>query len=143
MALAIDYFEPSGGLVPAQEMRGIKGLARYFESVSGKPGQLSDAVEAYVEGLQAARAEKYQCTYKDPEAFRAWVLIESGNFDLVVTPAGIIKKAKSLKFSKMGGDEFDRVYRACFSVCWRLVLSSHFASEADAESAAGRIGDFA
>ncbi|WP_244225824.1 DUF1367 family protein, partial [Pseudomonas aeruginosa] len=36
--LAWEYWEPKGGLVPRQEMRGIRGLAKYFEDLNGRPG---------------------------------------------------------------------------------------------------------
>ncbi|MCT5957650.1 DUF1367 family protein, partial [Pseudomonas aeruginosa] len=44
--LAWEYWEPKGGLVPRQEMRGIRGLAKYFEDLNGRPGQLQNAVAA-------------------------------------------------------------------------------------------------
>lgn len=34
--LAWEYWEPVGGLIPRQEMRGIRGLAKFFEAQNGR-----------------------------------------------------------------------------------------------------------
>jgi hypothetical protein len=141
--LAFDYFEPVGGLVPRQELRGIQGLAKFFEQASGKPGQLSDAVAAYIEQLEKDRAERFPAVDKSREAFREWVTIEAGHFHLVRTPDGVRKEAKSISWSAMDETAFQPLYRDVFNACWRLVLSAHFETEEAAMSAADRMGDFA
>jgi hypothetical protein len=141
--LAWDYWEPVGGLVPRQELRGIRGLARYFEAQSGKPGQLSQAVAAYIEGLEQARAQRYPVVEKSREAFREWVTIEAGHFHLVQTPEGIRKEAKSISWAHMDESAFEPLYRDVFNACWRLVLSAHFETEHDALNAAEQMGGFA
>jgi Protein of unknown function (DUF1367). len=141
--LAFDYFEPVGGLVPRQEMRGIQGLAKFFEQASGKPGQLSDAVAAYIAQLEQDRAERFPAVDKSREAFREWVTIEAGHFHLVRTPDGVRKEAKSISWSAMDETAFQPLYRDVFNACWRLVLSAHFESEEAAMSAADQMGNFA
>jgi hypothetical protein len=141
--LAFDYFEPVGGLVPRQEMRGIQGLAKFFEQASGKPGQLSDAVAAYIAQLEQDRAERFPAVDKSREAFREWVTIEAGHFHLVRTPDGVRKEAKSISWSAMDETSFQPLYRDVFNACWRLVLSAHFESEEAAMSAADQMGNFA
>lgn len=141
--LALEYWEPKGGLVPRQEMRGILGLARYFEELNSRPGQLSGAVQAYIEKLEAERAERFPVVDKSREAFREWVTIEAGHFHLVQTPDGVRKEAKSISWSSMDDTAFEPLYRDVFAACWRLVLSAHFESEADAMAAAELMGSFA
>jgi hypothetical protein len=141
--LAWDYWEPVGGLIPRQEMRGIQGLAKYFEELNGKPGQLTGAVAAYLAKLESDRAERFPAVDKSREAFREWVTIEAGHFHLVQTPDGIRKEAKSISWSSMDDLAFEPLYRDVFSACWRLVLSAHFESEQDALSAADQMGSFA
>ena len=141
--LSWDYWEPRGGLVPRQEMRGIEGLAKFFEAQSGKPGQLSAAVAAYIESLETSRAERFPAVDKSREAFREWVTIEAGHFHLVHTPEGIRKEAKSISWANMDDTNFEPLYRDVFNACWRLVLSAHFESEQDALSAADQMGSFA
>lgn len=141
--LAYDYWEPKGGLIPRQELRGIRGLAKYFEDLNGKPGQLKAAVGEYLKKLEAERAEQFPAVDKSREAFREWVTVEAGHFVLVQTPAGIRKEAKSISWANMDDTAFEPLYRDVFAACWRLVLSSHFQTEADAMAAAEQMGSFA
>ncbi|MNC24751.1 hypothetical protein D3C75_728160 [compost metagenome] len=141
--LAWEYWEPTGGLIPRQEMRGITGLAKFFEAQNNRPGQLSVAVAAYVEGLKQVRTERYVVVDKSREAFRDWVTIEAGHFHLVYTPDGVRRERKSISWACMDDIEFEALYRDVFNVCWRLVLSAHFDSEAGAMDAAAMIGGYA
>ncbi|WDH25023.1 DUF1367 family protein [Pseudomonas chlororaphis] len=141
--LAWEYWEPTGGLIPRQEMRGIQGLAKFFEDANGKPGQLSGAVAAYIARVEAERAERFPAVDKSREAFRDWITIEAGHFHLVQTPDGIRKERKSISWAHMDDTEFEPLYRDVFNACWRLVLSAHFESEEQALAAADMIGGFA
>lgn len=143
LALAYDYWEPKGGLIPRQELRGIKGLAKYFEELNGKPGQLANAVQAYIDRLEQDRIQRFPAVDKSREAFREYIIIEAGHFTLVNTPAGIEKRAKSIKWSKMFDVEFEALYKDVFATCWRLVLQAHFETEAEAMTAAEQLGTFA
>ena len=141
--LAWEYWEPKGGLIPRQELRGIWGLAGYFERLNNRPGQLRAATQAYIDKLEAERAERFPAVDKSREAFREWVTIEAGHFHLVQTPDGIRKEAKSISWSAMDDTAFEPLYRDVFNACWRLVLSAHFDTEADAMAAAEVMGGFA
>ena len=141
--LAWEYWEPVGGLIPRQEMRGIQGLAKFFEEASGKPGQLSCAVAAYITQLEVDRAERFPAVDKSREAFRDWITIEAGHYHLVQTPDGIRKERKSISWASMDDTQFEPLYRDVFSACWRLVLSAHFDSEEAAMAAADMIGSYA
>lgn len=143
LGLAYDYWEPKGGLIPRQELRGIHGLAKYFEELNGKPGQLTNAVQAYIDKLEQDRAERFPVVDKSREAFREYITVEAGHFKLVNTPAGIEKRAKSISWSRMEEIEFESLYKSVFATCWRLVLQSHFATEAEAMAAAELMGTFA
>jgi hypothetical protein len=100
-------------------------------------------VEAYISGLQEARAARFPAVEKSREAFREWVTIEAGHFHLIQTPEGIRKKAKSISWASMDETEFEPLYRDVFNACWRLVLSAHFESEEQALAAAEMIGSYA
>lgn len=141
--LAWEYWEPKGGLIPRQELRGIQGLAKYFEDLNGRPGQLRSAVQAYIDKLEADRAERFPAVDKSREAFREWVTIEAGHYHLVQAPDGIRREAKSISWSAMDDTAFEPLYRDVFNACWRLVLSAHFDTEADAMAAAEVMGGFA
>lgn len=141
--LAWEYWEPVGGLIPRQEMRGIRGLAKFFEAQNGRPGQLSNAVDAYIAGLEQARSERFPAVDKSREAFREWVTIKAGHYHLVRTPDGVRKEAKSISWANMDDTQFEPLYRDVFNACWRLVLSAHFETEGAALEAADQIGSFA
>jgi hypothetical protein len=143
LALAFDYWEPVGGLIPRQELRGIHGLAKYFEEINGRPGQLTNAVQAYIDQLEQDRIQRFPVVEKSREAFREWVTVEAGHFTLVQTPAGIEKRQKSIAWSKMDDVAFEALYKDVFATCWRLVLQSHFETEAEAMAAADLLGTFA
>jgi hypothetical protein len=143
LTLAFDYWEPVGGLIPRQELRGIHGLARYFEEINGRPGQLTNAVQAYIDQLEQDRMQRFPVVEKSREAFREWVTVEAGHFTLVQTPAGIEKRPKSISWAKMDDVAFEALYKDVFATCWRLVLQSHFETEAEAMSAADLLGTFA
>lgn len=143
LALAFDYWEPKGGLIPRQEMRGILGLAKYFEELNGKPGQLANAVQAYLDQLEEDRLQRFPIVDKSREAFREYITIEAGHFTLVQTPAGIEKRAKSIAWSKMDDLQFEALYKDVFATCWRQVLQAHFETEAEAMHAAEMLGSFA
>lgn len=143
LALAYDYWEPTGGLIPRQELRGILGLAKYFEELNGKPGQLTNAVQAYIDQLERDRIERFPAVDKSRDAFREYITIEAGHFILVRSPAGVEKRPKSIAWSKMDDIEFEALYKDVFATCWRLVLQSHFTTEADAMAAAEQLGTFA
>ena len=141
--LAFEYWEPVGGLVPRQERRGIVGLAKFLASYSQNPEAVMRAADAYITQLEAERAEQFPAVDKSREAFREWVTVEAGHFVLVQTPAGIRKEAKSISWANMDDTAFEPLYRDVFAACWRLVLSSHFQTEADAMAAAEQMGSFA
>ncbi|MCU1717335.1 DUF1367 family protein [Pseudomonas sp. 5P_3.1_Bac2] len=141
--LAWEYWEPKGGLIPRQELRGIRGLQRYFEQLNERPGQLKTAVDVYLAQLEAERSERFPAVGKSREAFREWITIEAGHFKLVQSPDGIRKEAKSISWSAMDDLAFEALYRDVFNACWRLVLSAHFETEADAVAAAEQMGSFA
>ncbi|HBP1216755.1 TPA: DUF1367 family protein, partial [Pseudomonas aeruginosa] len=49
----------------------------------------------------------------------------------------------SISWASMDDTAFEPLYRDVFAACWRLVLSSHFETEADAMAAADQMGTFA
>lgn len=140
--LAFEYWEPKGGLIPRQELRGIQGFAEFLAEWAS-PETINNAANAYVQKLEAARAERFPVVDKSREAFRDFVTIEAGHFELAQTPAGIVRRRKSIAWSSMDDTEFEGLYRDVFNVCWRLVLSAHFDSEDDAMAAADMMGGFA
>lgn len=73
---------------------------------------------------------------KDRERFREDVTILAGFRDAVVNIKGEVRwKARSISFANMEEDEFQRVYKAVFSVIWQQVLQYvRGLTEAEAEN---------
>lgn len=134
MRLGFEYWEPSGGLVSAAEKSGIEQFAKFLDSQHGST-IVSEVAKQYIDQLTRKRAAKIQAPHKSAEQFRKWVIIEAGYYDLAVTPNGLIKVAKSISFANMGQEEFNDLYKSCFSVIWRLVLSKTFDSELECQAA--------
>lgn len=143
LELTYDYWEPAGGLIPAQEKRGIHGLAKYLETQIGHDGALGDAVAAYILHLETDRAERFPIIDKSREAMRDWLTIEAGYYTLVYTPGGVRRERRSIQWAKMDETEFSNLYKDVFATCWRLVLSSKFDCEADALAVADQLSFYA
>lgn len=139
--LAFDYWEPKGGLIPESEMRGIMGLAKHLAEIGGE--SLLEAARDYVRQTNRARVASFSSVQKDFEAFRRWVTMEAGFYELRQSPAGIIKRPASISFASMTEDDFDGVYKAVFNTLWRFVLSSIFNDEAEAHNAVQQLMGFA
>jgi len=139
LQLAFSYWEPKN-FVTAVERNTVASLGKFLVS----RGLDRDAVRALCgEFLRHLNSRRQTLeAEKSFEAFREFVTVEAGFYDVVQTPAGPRKVAKSWRFSSMDEAEFFELYRAIFSVCWRLVLSQHFDSEDEAEAAAEQLLTF-
>lgn len=134
MRMGFDYWEPAGGLISVGEKSGIEQFARFLDSQNNS-SIITEISHQFIDYLTGKRAAKIQATHKSMEQFRKWVIIEAGYYDIVVTPSGLTKVAKSISFSNMEQTEFNDLYKSCFSVIWRLVLSKNFENEAECQAA--------
>ncbi|HIF9483147.1 TPA: DUF1367 family protein [Photobacterium damselae] len=136
--LGFDYWEPKGGTVsPAERgllMRFVKMLAQY----GGELQTLQDIASGYLEHLSEHRAQLE--IEKSFEAYRKWVIIESGFYDVVVLPNGTIRReAKSISFAKMDDVEFNELYNSSFNVLWNHILNGYFDNRILTEIAVKRL----
>ena len=136
LPLAYEYWVPSGGLVTEGEQKLISGFARRLEAMHSSGGLFLEFADEFVRMVAAKRGERIGAVLQSMEAFRKWLTIEAGYFDVYETPNGYRKEAKSISFHSMGQEEFNRFYRDCFQVAWNMMLSSKFESEEAAERAA-------
>ena len=136
LPLAYEYWQPSGGLVTDGEQKLISGFARRLEAMHSSGGLFLEFADEFVRMVAAKRGERIGAVLQSMEAFRKWLTIEAGYFDIYETPNGYRKEAKSISFHSMGQEEFNRFYRDCFQVAWNMMLSSKFESEEAAERAA-------
>ncbi|UKA03884.1 DUF1367 family protein [Photobacterium damselae] len=136
--LGFDYWEPKGGTVsPAERgllMRFVKMLAQY----GGELQTLQDIASGYLEYLSEHRAQLE--IEKSFEAYRKWVIIESGFYDVVVLPNGTTRReAKSISFAKMDDVEFNELYNSSFNVLWNHILNRYFNDKIQTEIAVDRL----
>ena len=81
---------------------------------------------------------------KSYDAYRAWVIVESGHYDAIQLPDGTLRKhPRSIAFANMDETEFLQLYQAALNVLWRWVLSRIFKDQHDAENAASQLMSFA
>nr|DAK42168.1 MAG TPA: Protein of unknown function (DUF1367) [Caudoviricetes sp.] len=136
LPLAYEYWQPTGGLVTDGEQKLISGFARRLEAMHSSGGLFLEFADEFVLAVAKKRGEKVGAVLQSMEAFRKWLTVEAGYYNVYETPAGIRKEAKSISFAQMGQEEFNNFYRACFQVAWNMMLSSKFDSEEAALRAA-------
>ena len=122
------HWEPSGMIASVE-----KQTTERFGKFLIRHGVSSDAVSA----LQSAFFDELEFVRQHTngercfESFREWVTIESGFYNVILTPAGPRKVAKSISFAKMDQIQFDAYYKAILDVCWSLCLSGIFHNQDD------------
>ena len=141
--LAYDYYEPTGGLLTSAEKNIANMIFKELDAQTQDRGVILDWGKMYLDKLQQSRRSKVEDIHKALEPFRKEMIIASGYYDLVETPTGVVKVARSMSFANMAETEFQEFYKAMFNTLWRFVLSTHFATEQEAEQAAMKMLEFA
>jgi len=139
---AFDYWEPEASYLTAGEKAMAANISQQLEAIAGNTGAIAVKIRDIVKQVEDARAVKIGEPAKCFEAFRKQLTIQAGYYELVLTPSGLEKRAKSIAFDKMSQEEFGKLYKDLLSVCWETVLSRHFETEADAENAINQMLDF-
>jgi hypothetical protein len=135
LGLAMDYWEPKGGLIAPSEKSTLLRFAGWLDKKGGDTGAIRRAAKAFLTELRDSRAGRIETPEKSIEALHSWVKIEAGWYHLEMTPSGIRKAPKSINFNAMDQEEFEQFYKAAFSVIWRFILSRTFATEREAQNA--------
>lgn len=139
LRLAMDYWEPAGGLVSPDEKRALTEFCDWLGGRMTDPSAMVTARDTYLARLYEARSNEHPAPHKDIKALHEWVKLEAGYFDWVATPGGMTKQSRSINFNAMSQEEFEQFYKAAFSVVWRFILSRTFGSEAEAENVISRL----
>lgn len=135
LPFAFDYWQPTGGVISPKERDVVLWIAKRLDKFAGNKGIIVTAAEEALNLLAKKRAEKLLVIDKDINSFRRWLTIEAGYFNYRLTPAGVVKEPKSISFASMDQDEFNAFYKACFNVCWNMILCNRFSSEDEAQQA--------
>lgn len=141
LPLAFQYWQPTGGLINQNERDIVNKVVSKIAYASGaNHAVLKDFADKAVEEIAQNRASKLSVPpARDIEHFRKWLIVEAGYFDIIETPNGIRKTAKSIAFHKMSQEEFNAFYKNCFDVAWNMFLKHHFKNEAEAEEEAQKL----
>ena len=136
LPLAYHYWTPTGGMVTQGERLMVERFAQRLEALHDSGGLFIEFAGEFVQMVAQKRGEKIGAVLQSMEAFRKWLTIEAGYFDVYETPTGIRKEAKSISFVNMEQEEFNAFYKNCFQVAWNMMLSGKFADEEAALQAA-------
>lgn len=139
LQLAFSYWEPAN-FVTTVEKTTVGQLGKFLVARGLERETVRNLCVEFLRHLNSRRQTLE--AEKSFEAFREFMTVEAGYFDVVLTPAGPKKVAKSWSFASMDETTFSNFYRALFNACWRLVLSQHFGSEDEAEAAAEQLLSF-
>lgn len=135
ISLAMQYWEPTGGLVSEAEENIIFKFSRWLDRQGGDTGAIVSASSDYLHELRKVRSSKITTVYKSSKQLHKWIKEECGYYDLVWTPTGPRKEVKSISFDAMSPEEFNEFYRCAFSVVWNFILSRTFENPEQAENA--------
>ena len=136
LPLAYQYWQPTGGLITDVEKKLVESFAKRLESMHDSGGLFIEFAGEFVQTVARKRGEKIGAVLQSIEAFRKWLTMEAGYFEVYETPTGIRKEAKSISFASMEQEEFNGFYKNCFQVAWNMMLSGKFADEEAALQAA-------
>lgn len=141
--LGFEYWEPTGGAISSNERKLVNGYAKFLAAFGGNEGALLDAAEQYLDRIADKRAGSISIC-KSYDAYRAWVIVESGRYDAIQLPDGTLRKhPRSIAFANMDETEFQDLYKSALDVLWRWILSRTFNSREEAENAAAQLMSFA
>ncbi|MCW8352055.1 DUF1367 family protein [Citrobacter portucalensis] len=141
--LGFEYWEPTGGAISSNERKLVNGYAKFLAAFGGNEGALLDAAEQYLDRIADKRSGSISIC-KSYDAYRAWVIVESGHYDAIQLPDGTLRKhPRSIAFANMDETEFQQLYKAALDVLWRWVLSRAFKDQREAENAASQLMSFA
>ncbi|MDM2887771.1 DUF1367 family protein [Citrobacter sp. Cpo045] len=141
--LGFEYWEPTGGAISSNERKLVTGYAKFLASFGGSETALLDAAEQYLDRIADKRTGSISLC-KSYDAYRSWVIVESGHYDAIQLPDGTLRKhPRSIAFANMDETEFQQLYKAALDVLWRWVLSRAFKDQREAENAASQLMSFA
>lgn len=141
--LGFEYWEPTGGAISSNERKLVIGYAKFLASFGGSESALLDAAEQYLDRVADKRTGSISLC-KSYDAYRSWVIVESGHYDAIQLPDGTLRKhPRSIAFANMDETEFQQLYKAALDVLWRWVLSRAFKDQREAENAASQLMSFA
>lgn len=141
--LGFEYWEPKGGAISPFELKFLRGYVSQLISYVGNEGVLHEIADDYLALVAGKRAANLS-TAKSFHAFRRWVTVESGHYDLFELPDGsTLREPRSISFAKMDELEFNDLYKSVLNVLWTFILSKSFSHSSEVENAASQLMSYA
>ncbi len=141
--LGFEYWEPVGGAISPAEKKLLREYILYLASYVGSEDTLTAVADEYFLKVSTRRASNISTT-KSFDAFRRWVTIESGHYDVYQLPDGsLLKEPRSISFAKMDELEFNDLFKATLDVLWTFILSKSFTDQRAVENAASQLMGYA
>lgn len=124
--LTYSFWEPDT-LISQVEVETVEKLRQYmaFHGVSGEA--IDSLCVGFIKHLEADR-QNYPGD-KCFNSFREWITVKSGFYNIVKTPSGLRKVAKSISFAQCDQVDFGNFYKALMNSCWALCLNRVYESQ--------------
>lgn len=132
---AYDYWQPETLLVTDNEKWMVREFAKRLEAMHNTNGLIQSFADEFIQLIAQKRSEKTEGVRTSIDSFRAWLTEKAGYYDVEWSPDGYRKVPKSISFANMPQEEFNRFYKACFEVCWGMMLQHKFKDEDEAQAA--------
>lgn len=114
------HWEPSG-MIADVERQTTERFGRFLVKHGVSDDAVNSLKSAFFAELEFAR--QHTNAERCFESFREWITIESGFYNVIATPAGPRKIAKSISFANLDQVDFMNVYKQVLNTCWMLCLS--------------------
>ncbi|KFC98272.1 DUF1367 family protein [Leclercia adecarboxylata] len=140
--LGFEYWEPAGGAITPSEKHIVSRYADYLAQRVGNGDILASYAEEFFCDLSARRTSNITAC-KSFDAYREWVIVCAGYYDVVFLPDGSQRKRpKSISFANMDDTAFVPLYTETLNVLWRFILHRSFSNQREAENAAAQLMSF-
>lgn len=141
--LGFHYWQPTGGAISPADKELVNGYVKFLAYYAGSEDALQAAADQYLHDVALKRASNISIA-KSFEAFRAWIIIQSGHYTEYQMPDGSTRKEpKSISFAKMDDIEFAQLYKSTIDVLWNFILRRTFSTQQEAENAAAQLMEYA
>lgn len=141
--LGFEYWTPTGGTISPDEKSLIRDYLGYLINLVAHDSIILEYETDYLKLVMKQRADRVTLL-KSFDAFRRWMAIQPGDFQLLQMPDGaIIKGPRSISFANMDDTEFAELYKVTLNVFWYFILNKTFSTPAVAENAASQLLSYA
>lgn len=137
--LALEYWNPEGGLLSKQEKDFATGVVEFIESQGHDAESVKTIMRLYMQDLIDLRKQQIMPTYKDSEMLHKWIKEQVGLYDMIQTPDGLRKEVQSISFDSMSHERWMKYYKQAFNVVWNLVLSTVFKDQDECQAAIDKL----